>query len=86
MAARVSCNSREFRATHAAYVWQVSFGVHDEEERAGRMYDRAIIVERGRGAKTNFPLHDYEQEIEDFEAFVKQRCVNPLKAMTILLS
>ena len=50
---------------------QVSFGVHDEEERAGRMYDRAIIVERGRGAKTNFPLQDYEQEIADFEAFVE---------------
>ena len=38
------------------------------------MYDRAIIVERGRGAKTNFPLHDYEQEIADFETFMETRC------------
>ena len=66
--------SRKFRTNTAVHVCQVSFGVHDEEERAGRMYDRAIIVERGRGAKTNFPLHDYEQEIADFEAFVEARC------------
>ena len=38
------------------------------------MYDRAIIVERGRGAKTNFPLHDYEEEIADFETFMETRC------------
>ena len=38
------------------------------------MYDRAIIVERGRGAKTNFPLHDYEQEIAGFETFMETRC------------
>ena len=49
--------------------------MHDEEDRAGRMYDRAIIVERGRGAKTNFPLHDYEQEIAAFEIFMETRCV-----------
>ena len=52
---------------------QVSFGVHDEEERAARMYDRAIILEKGRTAKTNFPLHDYDQEIADFESFAVER-------------
>ncbi len=48
--------------------------MHDEEERAARMYDRAIILEKGRAAKTNFPLNDYDQEITAFEAFVAARC------------
>lgn len=69
---KVSAHHR-CHAAETQHLWQVSFGVHDEEERAGRMYDRAIIVERGRSAKTNFPLHDYEQEIADFEAFVEAR-------------
>ena len=46
------------------------------------MYDRAIIVERGRGAKTNFPLHDYEQEIAAFEIFMETRCVWNALCMT----
>ncbi len=37
------------------------------------MYDRAIILEKGRAAKTNFPLHDYDQEIADFELFAIER-------------
>ena len=52
---------------------QVSFGVHDEEQRAARMYDRAIILEKGRSAKTNFPLVDYDGEVADFEAFMATR-------------
>ena len=47
--------------------------MHDEEERAARMYDRAIILEKGRAAKTNFPLHDYDHEIADFVSFVVGR-------------
>ena len=34
---------------------QVSFGIHETEEEAARQYDRALIVEKGRAAKTNFP-------------------------------
>jgi len=49
--------------------------VHDEEERAARMYDRAIILEKGRAAKTNFPLHDYDREIADFESFALERYI-----------
>ena len=40
----------------------VSFGVFDTEEDAARQYDRALIIEKGRGAKTNFPLVEYEYE------------------------
>ena len=54
-------------------VVQVSFGVHDEEQRAARMYDRAIILEKGRSAKTNFPLVEYDQEVADFAAFMATR-------------
>ena len=64
----------DVQRVHAGLMWQVSFGVHDEEERAARMYDRAIILEKGRAAKTNFPLHDYDREIAAFEAFVAARC------------
>ena len=52
---------------------QVSFGVHDEEQRAARMYDRAIILEKGRAAKTNFPLADYDRETAEVEAFIATR-------------
>ena len=38
------------------------------------MYDRAIILEKGRAGKTNFPLHEYDQEAAAFESFVAERC------------
>jgi len=52
---------------------QVSFGVHEEEESAARQYDRALLIEKGRAAKTNFPLPDYEKETKEFEEFVVER-------------
>ena len=52
---------------------QVSFGVHEEEESAARQYDRALLIEKGRAAKTNFPLPDYEKESKEFEEFVAER-------------
>lgn len=55
---------------------QVSFGVHEDEESAARQYDRALLIEKGRAAKTNFPLPDYEKEAKEFEDFVTGRCVS----------
>ena len=55
---------------------QVSFGVHEDEESAARQYDRALLIEKGRAAKTNFPLPDYEKEAKEFEDFVIGRCVS----------
>ena len=49
--------------------------MHDEKDRAGRRCDRAILVERGCGAKTNFPLHDYEQDFADLMTFMETRQV-----------
>ena len=52
---------------------QVSFGIHDTEEEAARQYDRALIIEKGRAAKTNFPLAIYDDEVAAFETFVTRR-------------
>lgn len=51
----------------------MSFGNHDTEEEAARQYDRALIIEKGRGAKTNFPLADYEQEVAAFSELLQER-------------
>lgn len=52
---------------------QVSFGHYDTEEEAARQYDRALIIEKGRGAKSNFPLADYEQEMAAFKELVDKK-------------
>ncbi len=52
----------------------MSFGVHDTEEAAARQYDRGLIVEKGKAAKTNFPLRDYIAEVQRFEAFLMAMC------------
>ena len=52
----------------------MSFGVHEDEESAARQYDRALLIEKGRAAKTNFPLPDYEKEAKEFEDLVTERC------------
>ena len=52
---------------------QVSFGVHKSEQEAARQYDRALIIVKGRLAKTNFPMTDYEAEVKAFEAYLLGR-------------
>lgn len=47
--------------------------MHEDEESAARQYDRALLIEKGRAAKTNFPLPDYEKEAKEFETFVIER-------------
>jgi hypothetical protein len=44
--------------------------MHTTEESAARHYDRALIIEKGRAAKTNFPVTDYDEEICEFEAYI----------------
>lgn len=46
----------------------------DSEESAARQYDRALILEKGRSAKTNFPLRDYELEVETYKAYLIRKC------------
>lgn len=52
---------------------QVSFGVHKTEEEAARQYDRALIIVKGRLAKTNFPVSDYDTEVQAYEQLLWQR-------------
>uniref|UniRef100_A0A1D1ZV60 AP2/ERF domain-containing protein n=1 Tax=Auxenochlorella protothecoides TaxID=3075 RepID=A0A1D1ZV60_AUXPR len=49
----------------------VSFGIFESEDEAARQYDRALILEKGRSAKTNFPLQDYEREVAQHEAYLQ---------------
>ncbi len=58
----------------------MSFGIWETEERAARQYDRALIVEKGRAAKTNFPLATYEAEVVQFEAILRERCAPAMPA------
>ena len=51
---------------------QVSFGVHDSQEDAARQYDRALIIEKGELAKTNFPVQDYVEEIKVYVEYLIQ--------------
>jgi hypothetical protein len=48
----------------------VSFGVYGTEEEAARQYDRALITQRGRSAKTNFNIFLYQTEIMEYEKYV----------------
>jgi hypothetical protein len=41
--------------------------VFETEEGAARQYDRALILEKGRTAKTNFPIRDYDAEATEYE-------------------
>ena len=55
---------------------QVSFGIHESEEEAAQQYDRALIVEKGRAAKTNYPISTYDEEVVAFEAFTASKCAS----------
>lgn len=48
--------------------------MHEDEEVAGRMYDRAMILQKGRSAKTNFPMTDYDVEVAAYKTFCADRC------------
>jgi hypothetical protein len=51
--------------------------VYNSEEDAARQYDRALIIEKGKEAKTNFPLTDYTREVQEYEAFLLSRSAMP---------
>ena len=45
-----------------------SLGDHDTEEEAARAFDRAAINKDGTRARTNFPVDQYETEIDDLQS------------------
>ncbi len=48
----------------------VSFGIYEKEEEAARQYDRALVIARGRSAKTNFALRFYCKEVQAYDRFI----------------
>ena len=40
------------------------------------MYDRAMILEKGRAAKTNFPMAHYEKEVAAYQRHCAERCAS----------
>ncbi|XP_017970512.1 PREDICTED: AP2-like ethylene-responsive transcription factor At1g79700 [Theobroma cacao] len=58
---------------------QVYLGAYDEEESAARAYDLAAIKYWGTSTFTNFPVSDYEKEIEIMKAVTKEEYLASLR-------
>ena len=44
----------------------------ETEEEAARQYDRALITQRGKSAKTNFNIFLYQTEIMEYEKLISE--------------
>ncbi|XP_022775800.1 AP2-like ethylene-responsive transcription factor At1g16060 [Durio zibethinus] len=58
---------------------QVYLGAYDEEESAARAYDLAAIKYWGTSTFTNFPVSDYEKEIEIMKSVTKEEYLASLR-------
>ncbi|XP_059451364.1 ethylene-responsive transcription factor WRI1-like [Corylus avellana] len=58
---------------------QVYLGAYDEEESAARAYDLAAIKYWGTSTFTNFPISDYEKEIEIMQTVTKEEYLASLR-------
>ncbi|XAR71230.1 hypothetical protein NMG60_11028398 [Bertholletia excelsa] len=58
---------------------QVYLGAYDEEESAARAYDLAAIKYWGTSTFTNFPVSDYEKEIEIMQTVTKEEYLASLR-------
>ncbi|KAM3397235.1 AP2-like ethylene-responsive transcription factor BBM [Capsicum galapagoense] len=58
---------------------QVYLGAYDEEESAARAYDLAAIKYWGTSTFTNFPMSDYEKEIEIMQNMTKEEHLASLR-------
>ncbi|KAK9937765.1 hypothetical protein M0R45_014535 [Rubus argutus] len=50
-------------------------GLFDKEEEASRAYGLAALKLCGESTPLNFPVSDYENEVEDMKAFSKKDCM-----------
>ncbi|XP_060212777.1 AP2-like ethylene-responsive transcription factor At2g41710 [Lycium barbarum] len=62
---------------------QVYLGAYDEEESAARAYDLAAIKYWGTSTFTNFPISDYEKEIEIMQTVTKEEYLASLRRYLI---
>ncbi|XP_054796330.1 AP2-like ethylene-responsive transcription factor At1g16060 [Prosopis cineraria] len=58
---------------------QVYLGAYDEEESAARAYDLAALKYWGTTTFTNFPISDYQQEMEIMETMTKEEYLATLR-------
>ncbi|KAL0461644.1 UNVERIFIED_CONTAM: Ethylene-responsive transcription factor WRI1 [Sesamum latifolium] len=56
-----------------------SSGAYDDEEAAARAYDLAALKYWGTSTSTNFPISDYEKEIEVMETITKEEYLASLR-------
>ncbi|KAM1614398.1 hypothetical protein ACFX1T_023542 [Malus domestica] len=58
---------------------QVYLGAYDEEESAARAYDLAAVKYWGASTFTNFPISDYDNEIEIMQSMTKEEYLASLR-------
>ncbi|XP_022864558.1 AP2-like ethylene-responsive transcription factor PLT2 isoform X1 [Olea europaea var. sylvestris] len=58
---------------------QVHLGGYDKEEKAARSYDLAALKYWGTSTTTNFPMSNYEKEIEEMKHMTRQEYVASLR-------
>ncbi|XP_058067958.1 AP2-like ethylene-responsive transcription factor AIL5 [Magnolia sinica] len=58
---------------------QVYLGGYDKEEKAARAYDLAALKYWGATTTTNFPVSNYEKELEDMKNMTRQEFVASLR-------
>ncbi|KAI3452339.1 hypothetical protein Pfo_009004 [Paulownia fortunei] len=58
---------------------QVYLGAYDDEEAAARAYDLAALKYWGTSTSTNFPISDYEMEIEIMQSVTKEEYLASLR-------
>ncbi|KAJ4748014.1 AP2-like ethylene-responsive transcription factor AIL5 [Rhynchospora pubera] len=58
---------------------QVYLGGYDKEEKAARAYDLAALKYWGPTTTTNFPVSNYEKELEEMKAMTRQEFIASLR-------
>ncbi|CAK0785404.1 hypothetical protein CVIRNUC_008613 [Coccomyxa viridis] len=70
----------KWRAQISANGKTTSLGDHDTEEEAARAFDRAAINKDGSRARTNFPVDQYETEVDDLQKMSQTELVAMLRS------